>query len=47
VWFPDTYGTEFRLDVLFAYKRVISLSLENRDFRRGEATSHVEFDLPQ
>jgi hypothetical protein len=46
IWFPHTYGTEFRIDALFAYKRVVSLSLENKDFRRGEATSKIEFDLP-
>lgn len=44
VWFPATYGTEFRLDVLFGYKRVIALNLESRDFRRAEAESSITFE---
>ena len=43
VWFPATYGTEFRLDVLVAYKRVITMSMESSDFRRVAADSTVSF----
>jgi hypothetical protein len=43
-WFPATYGTEFKLDVLFFYKRTISLSLESSDFRRADAVSKIEFE---
>ncbi len=38
VWFPATFGTEFRLHVLFFINRDVSVSLENRDFQR----THVE-----
>lgn len=44
VWFPATYGTEFQLDVLFVYKRVITLNMETKDFRRAAANSNIEFD---
>jgi hypothetical protein len=43
VWFPATYGTEFRLDVLFGYKRVITLALDSSDFQRAEAKSEITF----
>ena len=42
-WFPATYGTEFKINVLFFYKRTISLSLESSDFRKTDTSSHIEF----
>ncbi len=45
VWFPVTYGTEFKVSVLFGYKRTIALSLESAEFRRAEANSRITFDL--
>jgi len=38
VWFPATFGTEFRLHVLFFINREVSVSLENSAFER----THVE-----
>ncbi len=46
VWFPATYGTEFRIDVLFFYKRTIALNLESNGFQKTDATSIVTYDLP-
>ncbi len=46
VWFPVSYGTEFRLDVLFGYKRVITLSLESLNFKRTSTDSSIEFHPP-
>jgi len=43
VWFPVSYGTEFKLDVLFGYHRVITLALDSSEFRRGEAKSEIRF----
>ena len=43
VWFPATYGTEMRLDVLFAYKRVITMSMESFDFKKAGAESSITF----
>ncbi|MBM3755279.1 MAG: hypothetical protein FJW38_15005 [Acidobacteria bacterium] len=46
VWFPVSYGTEFRLDVLFGYKRVITLALESLNFKRTAADTSIQFQLP-
>ncbi|HEY7337171.1 MAG TPA: hypothetical protein VH639_19920 [Bryobacteraceae bacterium] len=46
VWFPRTYGTEFKLDVLWFYKRTVTLSLENSGFQKTEASSTITYNLP-
>lgn len=46
VWFPSTYGTEFRLDVLWGYKRTITMSLESAEFQRTQAVSTIEYSVP-
>jgi len=46
VWFPATYGTEFRITVFWGYKRTITLSMENTDFRKTDSQSTVQFDSP-
>jgi hypothetical protein len=38
VWFPATFGTEFRIRALFFINRDVSVSLQNTDFQR----THVE-----
>lgn len=43
VWFPSTYGTEFQLKVLWGYTRTITLSMENSAFKRGDATSTIQY----
>lgn len=43
IWFPVSYGGEFKLRALFFYKRTIAVSMENRGFRRAEVESRVEF----
>lgn len=47
VYFPVSYGGEFDLKVVFFYKRTFTISLENTDFRRGEAESTISFRQPQ
>lgn len=44
VYFPVSYGGEFDLKVLFLYKRTLTISLENTDFRRGEADSKITYE---
>lgn len=44
VWFPVSYGSEFRLDVLFGYKRVITMALTSTGFRRATSESRIEFE---
>jgi hypothetical protein len=43
VWFPGTYGGEFKIKALFFYKRTIAVSMVNSGFQRAEVTSRVEF----
>lgn len=44
VWFPVTYGTEFKVTVLWGYKRTIALSMESRNFRKTDVRSEINFD---
>ena len=46
VWFPSTYGAEFKIAVLWGYKRTITLSLESGGFQKTEATSTVRYETP-
>jgi hypothetical protein len=43
VWFPVSYGGEFELRAVFFYKRVISVSMTNSDFRRADVTSDITY----
>lgn len=44
VWFPATYGTEFHFVVLWGFKRTITMSMENTDFRKTDAQSSIQFE---
>jgi hypothetical protein len=44
VWFPVQTGGEMKLRVLFLYARTIAFSATNRDFRKADVQSSVEFD---
>ena len=41
VWFPATFGTEFKIHLFFFYTRQIIMSAQNRDFQR----THVESSI--
>jgi hypothetical protein len=43
VWFPVSYGTEFRVKAVFFYTREISVSLVNDGFRRTDVSTKIEF----
>ncbi len=45
VWFPASYGTEFRLDLFWGYKRTITMSLESSGFKKTDAASKIEYQL--
>ena len=47
IYFPVSYGGEFDVKAVFIYKRAFTISLENTDFRRGEADSTITFDSPR
>lgn len=41
VWFPVSFGTEFKLKVLFFFHRELILSAQNRDFEQTHVTSKI------
>jgi hypothetical protein len=41
VWFPVSFGTEFRLHVVFFINREITISLENSAFERTQVESKI------
>jgi hypothetical protein len=44
IWFPVSYGTEFRVRALFFYNRSIMISLENSGFQRARVDTSIEFE---
>ena len=44
VWFPVSYGGEFEVTGLFLYKRTMSISLVNSDFRHADVNSQIAFE---
>lgn len=44
LWFPVSYGGEFKIKLFFLYGRTATLSLENSDFRRTAVESEITFD---
>jgi hypothetical protein len=41
VWFPISFGTEFKLHVFFFFNREIVINAENRDFVKTHVSSHI------
>ena len=44
IWFPDSFGTEFRLKAVFFINRIITVSLENKNFKRASAESQIRYE---
>jgi hypothetical protein len=44
LWFPASYGTEFGIKVLFGYKRNITISVANTEFRQTSAESTITYE---
>jgi hypothetical protein len=44
VWFPVSFGTEFRLRAVFFINRDISVSLENKNFKRATVESNIHYE---
>ena len=40
-WFPSTFGTEFKIHVLFFFSREIVIEARNRDFERTHVTATI------
>lgn len=46
VWFPVSFGSEFRLRAVFFIKRDISMSMEASGFLRTAVNSNVQYEVP-
>ena len=46
VWFPVTFGTEFKLKILFFFSRQITINAENRSFEKTRVSSRILADTP-
>jgi len=46
IWFPVRTGGEMKLRVLFLYARTIAFSATNRDFRKTDVQTSIDFDNP-
>jgi hypothetical protein len=44
LWFPVTYGGEFKLRALFLYARNIGVSMQNSGFQRATVESKISFN---
>ena len=45
VWFPVSFGTEFKLHILFFFNRQIIIDAQNRDFEKTHVTSRILSDV--
>jgi hypothetical protein len=43
LWFPVSFGTEFRLHAVFFINRTITVSMENKNFKRATAESSIRY----
>jgi hypothetical protein len=44
IWFPDSFGTEFRLKAVFFIDRTITISVENKNFKHTTAESQIHYE---
>jgi hypothetical protein len=44
VWFPVTFSTEFKIEVLFFFRRTIVLDAQNQDFEKTHVTARIVGD---
>lgn len=43
IWFPVSFGAEFRLRAVFFLNRIITVSMESKGFRRASVTSDIKY----
>jgi len=44
LWFPVTYGGEFKLKAVFFYSRRVGLAMQNSGFQRADVASKISYD---
>ena len=45
LWFPVSYGGEFEFRAVFFYKRTMTISMVNSDFRRADVNSKIAYAI--
>jgi len=45
LWFPVSYGGEFEFRAVFFYKRTMTISMVNSDFRRADVNSSIAYSV--
>jgi hypothetical protein len=43
IWFPVSFGTEFRIHAVFFINRTLTVSMENKNFKRFSADSTIKY----
>ncbi len=46
VWFPVSFGSEFKINVLFFFHRTITMQIDNRNFERTHTSARIIDDPP-
>lgn len=46
-WFPVSFGSEFRINMLFFFHRTITIAAENRNFEQTHVNSRIVSDTAQ
>ncbi len=41
VWFPASFGSEFKMNVVFFIRRTVLIAAENRDFQKTHVEAHI------
>lgn len=44
VWFPSSYGTEFHFNLAFFYRRTVTFSMANSEFRKADVASAISYE---
>jgi len=47
VWFPVSFGSEFRLRAVFFIKRVVTISMQASEFRKTQVETKIEYANPK
>jgi hypothetical protein len=47
VWFPATFGTEFRIHLFTFWGRTVMISLQNSDFERTHVQHQITYEQPE
>src|SRR5581483_4030788 len=42
VWFPETFGTEFQIDLFHVYGRTVTVALKNSDFEKTHVDTKID-----